>query len=73
MVLDPKLAGVLSDFCLDIAKAYFVAAFVTPPLSTGPVLVTILMLLRGLIAAILFIVLSWQFLKLKDRSKNESS
>lgn len=73
MILDSKLAGILSNFCLDIAKAYFVAAFVAPPLSTGSVLVTILMLIRGLIAAILFIVLSWQFLKLKDRGKDESS
>ncbi len=73
MIIDPKLAGILSNFCLDIAKAYFIAAFVTPPLSAGSVLVTMLMLIRGLIAAILFIVLSWQFLKLKDRSKDESS
>lgn len=73
MVLDKKLAGILSNFCLDIAKAYFVVAFVTPPLSSGSVLLTTLMLIRGLVAAILFIVLSWQFLKLKDRSKDESS
>lgn len=74
MILDSKLAGILSNFCLDIAKAYFITAFVSPPLGLGSTLVIILFLTKGLIAATLFLVLSWRFLELKDRSnKNEYS
>ncbi len=62
-MIDSKLARILSDFCLDIAKAYFISAFVTAPINSSSLSLTILALLKGLIAAILFIVLSRQFLE----------
>ena len=71
MILDSKLARILSNFCLDIAKAFFVVAFITPPLSADSIWQTILMLTRGVIGAIVFILLSWQFAKLEEKRKNE--
>ena len=68
MILDKKLAGLLSNFCLDIAKAYFVATFITPSLtgSYGSLEIS-LVLIRGLLAVIMFLHLSWQFAKLEEK------
>lgn len=70
MILDRKLAGILSNFCADIAKAYFVVTFVAPPLSNSS-WEFILMLTRGLVAVIVFILLSWRFSKLEEKGKDE--
>ncbi len=68
MILDKKLAGLLSNFFLDISKAFFVATFVTPSLSVTTVWWEILwILIKGLMNAILFLVAAWQFKKLEDR------
>jgi len=67
-MVDAKLASIMSNFCLDIAKAYFIATFVTPSLtsvSTGWEFVWIL--LRGLLNVILFLLASWQLAKLGDQ------
>lgn len=68
MIIDSKLAGILSNFCLDIAKAYFITTFVAPPLSASG-WEFMLMLTRGLAAVIVFIVLSWQFSKLERKNE----
>lgn len=67
MVLDPKLAQILSSLCEDIGKAYFVATFITPSLSglsLGWELV--LVLTQGLTGVTIAILLSWQFAKLGE-------
>lgn len=67
MVLDAKLAGILSNFCLDISKAFFVATFVTPSLSGLYYWFEILLvLIKGTIFVTIFILLSWQFAKLGE-------
>lgn len=72
MILDPKLANILSNFCLDVAKAYFVATFITPSLSGPPSLPEILVVLtKGLLNVIVFLGLSWQFSKLGDEKNHE--
>lgn len=69
MTIDPKLAGLLSDFFLDIAKAYFIAAFITPAISNSPSAVfAILSLTRTLLLAILFVLISWQLAKLEEKN-----
>lgn len=65
MVLDSKLAKILSSFCEDIAKAYFIATFVTPQLSGLSGWEIILSLTRGLAGVIIAIILAWQFAKLE--------
>ncbi|MBU0569876.1 hypothetical protein KKB40_03785 [Patescibacteria group bacterium] len=68
MLLDSKLAHILSDFFSDIAKAYFVATFVTPPTNHIRTIAGIFaILLRGLASVILFLIVSWQFAKLEDK------
>ncbi|MBI3103477.1 hypothetical protein HYZ05_00895 [Candidatus Daviesbacteria bacterium] len=68
MVLDSKLAGILSNFCLDIAKAYFVAAFVTPALSGLTNWWEILfVLIKGLLFVIIFLLASWYLARLEDQ------
>ena len=60
MKFDSKLSGLLSDFFLDIAKASFIAAFVTPALSaTTSVSGVMLVLIRGLLNVILYLYLAW--------------
>ncbi len=67
MILDSKLAGILSSFCADIAKAYFVATFVTPSLSgTSTWWEILLILTKGLVFVIVLIALSWQLAKLEE-------
>ncbi len=66
MVLDTKLAGILSNFCLDLAKAYFVATFITPGLSGEFNLPEIVLVLtRGVLVVTILIFLSWKLEKLK--------
>lgn len=68
MVLDSKLARILSNFCADIAKAYFVATFITPPLSGEFSLGQgFLILIKGAVDVILFLILSWHFAKMEDK------
>lgn len=67
MILDAKLAGILSNFCLDIAKAFFVATFVTPGLSGEFNLPEVaLVLTRGVFVVTILILLSWKLEKLKE-------
>ena len=60
------MAGILSNFCADIAKAYFIAAFITPILNSSTSwLEIIFVLIRGLIAVTILIIMSWRFAKLE--------
>lgn len=64
MTIDSKLAHLLSDFCLDVAKANFIATFIIPSfghIDNGPGLIAILT--RGTILVTLFLAFSWGFAK----------
>lgn len=68
MALDSKLSRLLSDFFLDIAKAYFIAAFITPSITNTPTgFEAFLVLTRGLLNVILFLIVSWKFAKLEKK------
>lgn len=68
-MIDSKLAKLLSDFTLDIAKAFFVAAFVTQPLSHETNLFNLLIpLYKSLINVILFILVSRQLLNFTTKN-----
>lgn len=72
MTIDSKLAHLLSDFFLDIAKAYFIGTFVTPSLIGSNTLVQIIgILTKGMLAVILLLIISWKFAKLeKEYERN---
>lgn len=71
-MVDSKFALLLSDFFLDIAKAFFIATFITPSLNSGSNIYDIvLVLFKGLINVIIFLVMSRQFLEFTE--KNESN
>ena len=60
MFLDRRLSKLLSEFFLDISKAWFVASFVTAPLSSFDNLSMFLgSLTRGLLNVILFMYMAW--------------
>ncbi len=69
MRLDATLAGLLSNLFLDIAKAYFIATLVTPPIigvsSIGELL---LILTKGILTGMLFMFASWYFARRKENS-----
>jgi len=68
MRLDEKLTAILSDFFLDIAKAFFVATFITPALGKASSLSQVLWILTsGLTNVILFLALSWYLAKLGEK------
>jgi hypothetical protein len=65
-MVDSKLLQLLSDFFLDIAKAWFIAVFVTldpTRLSTLPD--ALLFLTKGLLNVTLYLYLSWTLAKEK--------
>lgn len=57
--MDAKSAYLLSDFFLDISKAFFIATFVTTPVSgiSNPLEITFLFT-KGLLNAFLFITIA---------------
>ena len=68
MKIDTHLATLLSDFFLDIAKAFFIGTFVAPSLSGVSSFSEIfLVLTRGLLNAILFLFVAWWLAKFKDK------
>ena len=56
-----NLAKILSDFCLDIAKAYFIGTIVTSSFGTIPYEINNGILIRGLLSVTLLLLLSWLF------------
>ncbi|HBQ51161.1 hypothetical protein A3B42_05230 [Candidatus Daviesbacteria bacterium RIFCSPLOWO2_01_FULL_38_10] len=65
MVLDKKLAKLLSEISLDLSKAWLIGILVTPVLSGN--FLNILVLTVGLINAIVFLVISRMFLERADK------
>ncbi len=71
MILDSKLAGILSNFCLDIAKAFFAVTFITPSLGgLSSWWEVILVLTKGMAGVTIAIILSWQFAKLEEKHES---
>lgn len=67
MKINTKLAALLSDFFLDIAKAFFVATFITPSLSGISSLPEIIFVLtKGMLNVIVYLLLAWLFARVKD-------
>jgi len=65
MPINPKLAHILSDFFLDIAKAWFIATFVTPNfISINPAQL-VGFLIKGTFSVMLYLLLAYQFSKLE--------
>ena len=65
MLIDAKLAKLLSSYTLDISKAFFIAAFITPQFSNVDFLSGLFNLTRNIADAILFLVVSWNFAKME--------
>jgi hypothetical protein len=64
LVLDTKLAALLSDFSLDIAKAWFIAIFVSmDPTKISTFSAALWFLTKGLANVTLFLYLSWVLAK----------
>lgn len=68
MKIDSKLARILSNFCLDIAKAAFIASFASGALITTSFFETIFLLTKTLFNVSLFLTISWQFAKMEDNN-----
>ena len=66
MVFDSKLTKLLSDFCLDVAKASFVVGFVTPAVAAS-LFDFLLLLTKSLLVTILFVYFAWKFAKLEEK------
>lgn len=66
MVIDQKMAGLLSDFFLDIAKAVFIATFIAPSMQKSANSLEILLLFsQGVLNTIIFLVISRFLLQVK--------
>lgn len=65
MRVDAKLAGLLSNFFLDISKASFIAAFITPQAvkNVGEV---VILLTKTFLAVTLSLLISWRLAQLGD-------
>ncbi|PIP63386.1 hypothetical protein CO165_04515 [Candidatus Roizmanbacteria bacterium CG_4_9_14_3_um_filter_33_18] len=63
--IDNKWATILSDFCLDISKAYFIAAFVSPAINIVSSAQIFFVLIRGIINVIIFLWFSRYLLQIK--------
>lgn len=65
--IDRTLTRILSDFCLDIAKAYFVATFITPSIfGVSNSIIILAILTKGLMIVILLLYCSYMLEKLYD-------
>lgn len=63
MILDKKLAKLLSEVSLDLSKAWLIGTLITPILSGHPLAPVSLTV--GLVNAILFLVVSRLFMEVK--------
>ncbi|MBI5123719.1 hypothetical protein HZA75_07710 [Candidatus Roizmanbacteria bacterium] len=63
--IDNKWATILSDFCLDISKAYFIATFVSPSINIVSLAQIFFILIRGIINVIIFLWFSRYLLQVK--------
>lgn len=63
MLLDKKLSKLLSDFFLDISKAWFIASFISPVILGQSGFVVFTTLLKGILNVIFYLVVSYWFIK----------
>lgn len=69
MRIDKTMAGLLSNLFLDLAKAYFIAAVVTPSLSgTSSIFELLFLLTKGMLNGIVFTLAAWYFARRKEQS-----
>ncbi|HJZ23438.1 MAG TPA: hypothetical protein VJ201_03205, partial [Candidatus Babeliales bacterium] len=59
IILANTTKKLLSDFCLDISKAYFIVTFVNPVLSLQDITMLLVLLTKGIISSTIFLTLSW--------------
>jgi len=66
--IDNKWATILSDFCLDIAKAYFIASFISPTISIYIQSPTefLFLLTKGMVNVTMFLGFSRYLLQVKN-------
>lgn len=70
MRMDRKLAHLLSDFCLDMAKAVAIGTFITPSLSGMTSTSELVSLLtRGVASATMFLGFAWYLAKREERER----
>lgn len=66
-MIDPRLAGLLSDFFLDISKAFFIATFITPKLEESIDFSGVFfILIKGLFSVSICLWFAREFLKFKE-------
>jgi hypothetical protein len=65
MKLDAKLCALLSDFFLDIAKAYFIATFITPVVEKTSFWDGLFLLTKGIVGVSILLWVAWQLTKLE--------
>jgi uncharacterized integral membrane protein len=64
-MIDSKSATLLSDFFLDMSKAYFIATFISPQLSNSKNLsLQLEILIKGILTTILLLVLARRILNI---------
>ncbi|PIS22145.1 hypothetical protein COT50_03370 [candidate division WWE3 bacterium CG08_land_8_20_14_0_20_41_10] len=68
MKFDSKLAKLLSEFCLNVAVASFIAGFITPT-AVGSISGFLLLLTKYVLIATLFLFSSWKFAKLERKTQ----
>ncbi len=72
MTIDKTLARLLSNFFLDIAKAFFIATFVTPTVSqTSSFLEIFLLLTKGMSSVTVAIGIAWYLAKGVNNESNK--
>jgi len=66
MIIDTKWASLLSNFFLDISKAYFIAGFISPQfrLNAG-IFETMYILMKSATNVIIFLYISRKLLEIK--------
>ncbi len=66
MKFDNEFLGIISTTCKDLAVAFLIAAFVTPPLFPKTEAVEVIFTLtRNALNGTLLLIFSWQFAKMR--------
>lgn len=68
-MINSRLSALFSDFCLDISKAYFIGAYVASPSIDTEVIAYIIILLKGILNASIFLYFSYIFTNRLDHGK----
>ena len=68
MIIDQKMAGLLSDFFLDMAKAIFITTFIAPPLQKVENPFEIMLTFgKGILTVVIFLTISRRFLQIRSK------